>query len=68
LRVGGVGSTQVRAFLPFKSKPPQVFEHGINEFRFAPRIVQIFITQHKHTSMSADTLLRGPECSGMTKM
>jgi hypothetical protein len=66
LGVRSVGSAPVRTFLPFEPKPAQVFEHGLNKFRFAPRPIQVFITQNEHTSMRTGPLLRGPERPGMT--
>ena len=69
--ISGVGAERaaaIRPFLPFQTKPVQIFEHGRNKFRFATGTIQVLVAQDKDAAASVGSLLRGPECSGVTEM
>src|SRR6185503_6843942 len=68
LRVGSEWAAAVRTFLPSKSEPLEVFEHGRDELRFASRAIQVFVAEYQYAVTSEDTLLRGPESSCVAKM
>ena len=68
LRVGAERAAAIRPFLPFQTKPVQIFEHGRNKFRFATGTIQVLVAQDKGAAAGDCTLLGGPECPGMTEM
>ena len=50
-----------RALVPVEAQPVQVFIHGVNKFRTAALVVQVFIAEDKFAVRGAGTLPRHPE-------
>jgi len=68
LRVGSERAAAIRAFLPLKTKPLEVFEHGLNKFIAAARGIEVLAAQHQGAGMGARPLLGNPEGSRVAKM
>ena len=58
----------VRAFLPVKTEPAQVLEHGLDELRFAARAVEVFIAQDQRATGCLCALLCDPERASVTEV
>src|SRR6185295_386983 len=59
-------SPAIRPFLPMKSEPPQIFQHGRHEFRLATRGIEILVAQYQHPAVPPRPFLRVPECPRMS--
>ena len=45
LGIGGARAAAIRPFLPLKTEPSQVFDHGVHEFQLEARGIQVFDSQ-----------------------
>ena len=68
LRVGPVSAPAIRTFAPLNSKPPQIFEHVMDEFRTTALEIQIFIAQDQLPAVLSSALSRNPEGASVTEM
>ncbi len=61
LRVRPECPAAIGPFLPLKTEPTQVLEHGGDKVRFHALSIQIFVAQHQHAAPCLGPLLRCPE-------
>jgi len=68
LGIGGEGAATVGTFMPLKTKPAEVFEHGGNEFRPGTGGVEVFVAEDKGSGVGDGALLGGPKGAGVAEM
>src|SRR5689334_10393109 len=61
LRIRSKRAAYVRAFVPFETKPAQVFKHCLNKLRLASLKVEVFIAKDQLASGSAGAPVCDPE-------
>jgi hypothetical protein len=56
------------AFIPSQSKPAQVFNDGVAEFRRAPIVIQVLDAENELATTPLSAFQGAPEGDGMAKM
>jgi hypothetical protein len=61
-------AADIRAFLPTKTKPAEVFEHRGDKLRAAPVAVEVFVAKDELAAVLLGTDLGGPESAGVSEV
>ena len=68
LRIRGMRTAAIRAFVPGDTEPAQIFEHGIDELSAATLRIQVFVAQDQSSAMLSRPLRGNPECARVSEM